>query len=67
MAVKQLIERVEVGPGGAASIDFTNIPQDGAHLVVVASLRSSQTGSFKWEDGRIKFNGTTREHFNLYK
>ena len=54
----ELIETVEVGSGGASSIEFTSIPQDGTDLVVLATLRSSQTGNFKWEDGRIKFNGT---------
>ena len=35
----QLIETVEVGAGGAASIEFTGIPQDGVDLVLLTSLR----------------------------
>lgn len=54
----QHIETIELG-SSQSSITFSSIPQDGTDLVVLASLRSSQTGSFKWEDGRIKFNGTT--------
>jgi hypothetical protein len=39
MAVKSLIETVTVGAGGAASIEFTDIPQDGGDLVCVISTR----------------------------
>jgi hypothetical protein len=35
----QLIETIEVGSGGAASIEFTGIPQDGVDLVVLMSAR----------------------------
>ena len=41
----QLIETIEVGAGGAASIEFTSIPQDGVDLVCVFSTRSDTTGS----------------------
>ena len=34
-----LIETVEVGAGGASSIEFTSIPQDGVDLVVRMSIR----------------------------
>ena len=36
----QLIETIEVGSGGAASIEFTSIPQDGVDLVLVFSCRT---------------------------
>jgi len=36
----ELIETVEVGAGGAASIEFTSIPQDGTDLVLVTSIRA---------------------------
>jgi phage-related tail fiber protein len=36
-----LIQTVTVGSGGAASIEFTSIPQDGTDLVVLASVRGS--------------------------
>lgn len=46
MAVKSLIETVTVGAGGAASIEFTDIPQDGSDLVLVMSLRSNRAYQF---------------------
>jgi hypothetical protein len=39
----KLIEIIEVGAGGAASIEFTGIPQDGVDLVLVMSLRSARS------------------------
>lgn len=39
----ELIETIEVGSGGASSIEFTNIPQDGTDLVVKLSTRSNNT------------------------
>lgn len=39
----QLIETIEVGSGGAASIEFTSIPQDGVDLLLVLSLRTTGT------------------------
>jgi len=39
----QLIETIEVGAGGAASIEFTSIPQDGVDLVLKVSTRCSST------------------------
>jgi hypothetical protein len=43
MAVKSLIETVTVGAGGAASIEFTDIPQDGVDLQVLVSARAQNT------------------------
>ena len=37
----QLVETVTVGSGGAASIEFTGIPQDGVDLVCVVSVRNA--------------------------
>ena len=37
----QLIEHIEVGSGGVASIEFTGIPQDGVDLVLKLSSRFS--------------------------
>ena len=37
----ELIETVEVGAGGAASIEFTSIPQDGTDLKMVLSSRAT--------------------------
>ena len=39
----QLVETITVGAGGAASIEFTSIPQDGVDLVLVYSLRGTAT------------------------
>lgn len=41
----QLVETIEVGAGGAASIEFTSIPQDADDLLLVLSGRSSDTGA----------------------
>jgi hypothetical protein len=41
----QLIETIEVGSGGAASIEFTGIPQDGVDLVLAFSIRNSSTAT----------------------
>ena len=45
MAVKSLIETVTVGAGGAASIEFTAIPQNGSDLILVISGRTARTGT----------------------
>ncbi len=52
-----LVETITVGSGGAASIEFTSIPQDGTDLVVVLSLRSTRSGAV--DDVSIRFNNTT--------
>jgi len=41
----ELIETIEVGAGGAASIEFTSIPQDGVDLQVVVSARQTTGGN----------------------
>lgn len=50
----QLIETIEVGSGGAASIEFTSIPQDGVDLLLVASLRSQRAAIV--DDSQLKLN-----------
>ena len=40
---KELIERIEVGAGGAASIEFTSIPQDGVDLLLKVSARCGES------------------------
>lgn len=37
----ELVAHYEVGAGGAASIEFTSIPQDGVDLLVVCSTRAT--------------------------
>jgi hypothetical protein len=52
-----LIETVTVGSGGASSIEFTSLPQDGTDLVLLLSGRILHSG--KLETTAVRFNGTT--------
>ena len=54
----QLIETIEVGAGGAASIEFTGIPQDGVDLKVILSGRAIYTGNYADAAG-VRLNGST--------
>jgi len=55
----ELIETIEVGSGGAASIEFTSIPQDATDLVLVCSLRSSNSSTNEQINVRINNNTGT--------
>jgi len=55
-----LIATVTVGAGGAASIDFTSIPQTYTDLMLVCSTRITAS-SFGGDTG-IKINGTTTNY-----
>jgi hypothetical protein len=57
------IETVTVGSGGAASIDFTSIPQTYTDLKIVISGRSSSTPA---EGMYIAFNGSTSNFSGRY-
>jgi len=59
---KTLIERIEVGSGGAAAIEFTSIPADYTDLLVKLSVRSSRVAND--DGGLIKFNGSTATFTN---
>jgi hypothetical protein len=50
------IQTVTVGAGGAASIDFTSIPQTYTDLCVLLSYRAAVAGP---TDGNISFNSST--------
>lgn len=52
----QLIETVTIGSGGASSIEFTSIPQDGTDLLVLLSSRPSVTNASQM---KIAFSGVT--------
>jgi hypothetical protein len=76
MAVKSLIETVTVGAGGAASIEFTDIPQDGSDLVlavssrlnlmnVTLSLRVNSNTSSIYTDIYLQGNGASASSANL--
>ena len=49
----QLIEHIEVGSGGAASIEFTGISQDGVDLVLVLQGRTIRTGTYGFVDDLV--------------
>ena len=53
----QLIETIEVGAGGAASIEFTSIPQDGVDLVLVISSRTDSASISS--NMKLTLNGAT--------
>jgi hypothetical protein len=57
------IQTVTVGSGGAASIDFTSIPQTYTDLKIVISGRSSSTPA---EGMYIAFNGSTSNFSGRY-
>jgi hypothetical protein len=63
MAVKSLIETVTVGAGGAASIEFTAIPQDGVDLVLLLSLRTSASNTYRALN--FDFNGVFTGYSSL--
>jgi hypothetical protein len=55
----QLIETIEVGAGGAASIEFTGIPQDGIELQILLSARSDRASAF--DQVYFQFNSDTAQ------
>lgn len=60
----QLIETITVGSGGAASIEFTSIPQDGVDLVLVLSVRQNDAGSDFGGSVRLKLNESATGYYN---
>tara|TARA_R110001606_G_scaffold340307_2_gene488522 strand:+ start:51 stop:548 length:498 start_codon:yes stop_codon:yes gene_type:complete len=59
-----LIETIEVGSGGAATIEFAAIPQDSSDLVIVWSFRCTTNNA----TGDITINGSTANftRLNIY-
>jgi hypothetical protein len=57
----ELIEHIEVGSGGASSIEFTGIPQDGVDLQIVLSARTGYTGTSNYL--LIRFNGDSGSNY----
>jgi hypothetical protein len=56
----ELIASVTVGSGGAASIDFTSIPQTYTDLVLSLSFRAANSGSAGYDFyADMAFNGST--------
>jgi hypothetical protein len=58
----QLIETIEVGSGGAASIEFTGIPQDGVDLVCLMSVRTTSSASLQ-----TRFNSDSGSNYSAKK
>ena len=56
----QVIEHIEVGSGGAASIDFTSIPATYTDLYLTLSARTDGTGNAT----NIEFNGSGTGYSN---
>ena len=52
----ELIETIEVGAGGAASIEFTSIPQDGVDLAIKLSSRVAGTFGLTFKFLTLTFN-----------
>ena len=59
-----LIETITVGSGGAASIEFTGIPQDGKDLVLKTSIRCTSSESV--DEARIYFNNASSGYSSIY-
>jgi hypothetical protein len=56
------LAEVTVGSGGAATIAFSNIPQNYNDLILKFSGRSDGTESSGYADGILTFNGTTTNY-----
>ena len=54
---KTLIQRIEVGSGGAASIEFTSIPQTYTDLYIVYSIRGDRDLPVDWMQFNINSQG----------
>ena len=57
-----LIETITVGSGGAASIEFTGIPQDGKDLKLLFSTRQD---GFAHNQIMIQFNSDTNNNYSV--
>jgi hypothetical protein len=63
----QLVSTVTVAAGGAASIEFTSIPQTGTDLLVVLSSRSTAATVYSGEFMRFNSDsGSNYSHRNLW-
>ena len=64
---KTLIERIEVGSGGAASITFSSIPTDGTYtdLYLIFSMDSNRSPGVG-ESVKVQFNGSAANFTGRY-
>lgn len=60
----KLIQTITVGAGGAASIDFTSIPQTYTDLVILITGRTNQAATIS--NLLLQFNGDTAANYNSY-
>jgi hypothetical protein len=60
------VGEVTVDSGGAASIEFTNIPQTGKDLLLLYSTRTNNTGTYSNAQYVTINNDTTSEYSRLY-
>jgi hypothetical protein len=56
------ISTVTVGSGGASTIEFNNITQNYTDLVLLTSLRSTDTSS-NWGAATLRFNGDSGNNY----
>lgn len=61
MATHNLIQTITVGAGGAASIEFTSIPQTYTDLLVLYSLRGSQAQVYT--QASLTFNASSTGYY----
>jgi len=61
----ELIETIEVGAGGASSIEFTGIDQTGQDLVCLVSLRSNRTAQSDVLGVRLNGSSANRNYILL--
>lgn len=61
-----LIQRVTVGAGGAANINFTSIPQTYRHLQIKMIFRSSRAAPATQDAVRVQFNGITSASYSSH-
>lgn len=59
----QVVQTITVGAGGAASIEFTGIPQSGRDLMILLSVRASGSGAV--EANFFRFNGDTSNVYDM--
>ena len=58
-----LVSTVEVGSGGAATIDFTSIPASATDLLVLCSLRANTGANYR--QAYIRFNGSSATDYSI--
>jgi hypothetical protein len=63
MSAMTLIQTITVGSGGAASIEFTSIPQTFTDLLVKFSLRTTLEFGLHFDDMGMRLNGDTGNNY----